>query len=374
MSQDKEEYYSLADILYFIRLLGRFLTRKWWILLFGAAVGVLLGALYFNYFQKPKYEAVCTFILEEKQTGLAGLNGLASQIGLDMGGTGGAGSLFAGDNILDILKSKTIIENVLLTKADSVDGIHQTLADRFLAFSNWKQNWASKEGLKNISFSNYKAKQSLTLTQDSVLNLIYESLLKNSLSTDRLNKKGSIIKVMITAADPVFAKLMSERIIEESKTFYITIKTNTAQQNVNRLERKSDSLLALLNNKSYEAANAVVLDANPAFRNLAVPSELKMRDKSILGSLYAEMIKNLELSRVSLSQQTPLIQILDKPTLPLVNQKKSFLVLTLSFALGGLCIAFGFLCLSFLFKSTSKGTINQVGVSFINQSPTIIKS
>jgi hypothetical protein len=189
-----------------------------------------------------------------------------------------------------------------------------------------------------------------------------------------LNKKGSIIKVMITAADPVFAKLMSERIIEESKTFYITIKTNTAQQNVNRLERKSDSLLALLNNKSYEAANAVVLDANPAFRNLAVPSELKMRDKSILGSLYAEMIKNLELSRVSLSQQTPLIQILDKPTLPLVNQKKSFLVLTLSFALGGLCIAFGFLCLSFLFKSASKGTINQVGVSFINQSPTIIKS
>src|SRR6476620_6214640 len=111
MSQDKEAYYSLADMLHFISLLGLYLTRKWWILLFGAAVGVLLGALYFNYYQKPKYEAVCTFILEEKQTGLSGINGLASQFGFDVGGMSGAGSLFAGDNILDILKSKTIIEN-----------------------------------------------------------------------------------------------------------------------------------------------------------------------------------------------------------------------------------------------------------------------
>ena len=94
-----------------------------------------------------------------------------------------------------------------------------------------------------------------------------------------------------------------------------------------------------------------MLDGNPALKNLNVPSELKVRDKTILGTLYSEIVKNLELSRVSLSQQTPIIQVLDKPTLPLVNKEKSFLLLVSFSAFVSLLLTCVVLFLKFLSSS-----------------------
>jgi uncharacterized protein involved in exopolysaccharide biosynthesis len=348
MEANKEEYYSLQDIINFIRQLGNYLLRKWWLLLLCTGIFILLGIAYYNFFQKPKYEAVCTFILEEKQSGIGNLGGLASQFGFDIGSLGSGESIFAGDNILDILKSKNIIQNVLLSKIDSNNSSKSIrLADFFLEFSGWKKRWSENKDLQNFSFANYTNEES-SLQQDSVLNLIYDNLLKHSLTTERLNKKGSIIKITFTSVNTNFAKLMTERIVEASKIFYITIKTNTLQQNVNRLERKSDSLLALLNYKSYEVASAAVLDANPAIKSANVPSELKSRDKTILSALYSEMVKNLELSRISLSQQTPVIQILDSPTLPLADKSKTLLFLVLTSTLAGLLVTAIVLALRFL--------------------------
>jgi hypothetical protein len=351
MQETKEDNLSLGDLINSFRSFFHYLLKKKWSLLLIAIAGAGLGTVYF-YFQKPKYDAVCTFILEEKQTGLGGLSGLASQFGFDVGSLSGGGSIFAGDNILDILKSKKVIQNVLLSKVDSSKAADdQTLADLFLEFKGWKKKWSSEKGLDPINFKGYRPDVGLLLKQDSVLGLIHEDLIKNALTTERLNKKGSIIKVVFTAPNQYFAKLMTDRVIEESKTFYITIKTNTAQQNVNRLERKSDSLLALLNNKSFEAASAVVLDANPALRTLSVPVELKTRDKTVLGALYSEVVKNLELSRISLSQQTPVIQILDQPGYPLVNKKKTLPFLIVVFAFGSLSFSVLIMALRILFIS-----------------------
>ena len=74
-------------------------------------VGFALGTVFY-YRQKPKYRAVCTFILEEKSSGGGGLSGLASQFGLNIGSLSG-GSIFSGDNIINILKSKKVVEQVL---------------------------------------------------------------------------------------------------------------------------------------------------------------------------------------------------------------------------------------------------------------------
>jgi hypothetical protein len=353
--EEKEDSISLSNIVKSVKSFFRYLLKKKWVLVSITIIAAVLGAVYYNV-QKPKYEAVCTFILEEKQSGLGNLGNLASQFGLDMGSlTGGSASLFAGDNILDILKSKKIIRNVLLSKVDSSKGKNgEALADLFLDFRNWKRKWSSKEGLKDLNFKNYQPGVPLSLQQDSVLALIHEDILKNGLSAERLNKKGSIIKVLLTVANQHFAKLMTDRMIDESKIFYITIKTNTAQQNVDRLERKADSLLMLLNTKSFEAASAIALDPNPAFRTLAVPAELKTRDKSVLGALYAEVVKNLEISRFSLSQQTPVIQVLDKPEYPLVDQKKSMAFLIVVFAFGGFVLTVLLMGLRFLLLSIAK--------------------
>jgi hypothetical protein len=70
-----------------------------------------------------------------------------------------------------------------------------------------------------------------------------------------------------------------------------------------------------------------------------------MRDKTVLGTLYAEVTKNLEASKMLLSQQTPVIELLDKPEHLLKDLKKSLLFCLVVFsALTG----FFYLILSFI--------------------------
>jgi hypothetical protein len=57
-----------------------------------------------------------TFALEEGESGGGSLSGLASQFGYNIGGGGGA---FTGDNLLELMKSRRLIQDVLLTPGAS---------------------------------------------------------------------------------------------------------------------------------------------------------------------------------------------------------------------------------------------------------------
>jgi hypothetical protein len=302
-------------------------------------------AILYYFIQKPKYEASCSFILEEKQSGLGGLSGLASQFGFDFGGNSG-GSLFAGDNILEILKSKTIIRTVLLSGIDSSS--NKKLIDQFIELKGWDKDWENNPRLKGINFSNAgTGAQHLTLQQDSVLGVAHKALVEKHVVVERMIKKGSLVRVSVTSANEIFSKLMAERIVQNAKNMYVQIKTSTASTNVRRLENKADSLLILLNAKSYQTAGSIIVDGNPGLRTSAVPAELNMRDKMVLQTLYAEIVKNLEVSRTALMQQTPVIQVIDAPEFPLIRKTKSLALLTAIAIMAGLVLANVFLLIKY---------------------------
>jgi uncharacterized membrane protein (UPF0136 family) len=341
---EKEDNYSLKDSYVNSIDFIRYLISKW---IYIIALLILLVAcgIFLYYRQKPKFEAVSTFILEEKQSGLGGLSSIASQIGLDIAGAGG-GSLFAGDNILEILKSRKIIQNVLLTPIDS--NSNKKLADLFIENNGWKNKWVKSERLNGINFNDVIPSYKLTLPQDSVLNLAHTQLIKNDLKVERLVKKGSMLKVSVKSSNEVFAKLFVERLIDNAKRMYVQVKTGNASINVGRMEKKADSLLRLLNSKSYQTAGSFVIDANPGLKSIAVPLELNQRDKLVLQTLYGEVVKNLEISRISLMQQTPVIEVLDSPSFPLIDKRKSLAFFILISALVSLTLSTAF----FLFKYT----------------------
>lgn len=319
------------------------------LLVFG--LSILAGIiLYYN--QKPNYQAVTTFILEEKSTPGSGLAGLASQFGLDIGSLGG-GSIFTGDNILDILRSKKIINEVLLTRLDSGKNT-QTLADLFLDFKGWKKKWQNEADLKDVNFNNVQSLETLSLKQDSILNEIHSFIIKHALSADRLNKKGSIISVQVTATNSLFARLMTERVVSAAANLYLDIKTGTAQANIAKLQRRSDSLLVLLNQKSYVAAANQPLDINPGVKSAVVPLEIVSRDKTVLATLYAEVTKNLEVSKLILSQQTPVMQILDGPGQVLNDNKHSLTYMLIVTPVAGLVLYFVLAFPFFLWSGRTK--------------------
>jgi uncharacterized protein involved in exopolysaccharide biosynthesis len=347
MEQNIQDYYSLKDVSNHILSFIKYLRKKLWMLLLVLGLSILTAILlYYN--QKPNYRAVTTFILEEKSTPGSGLAGLASQFGFDMGSLGG-GSIFTGDNILDILRSKKIINEVLLTKLDSGRN-SQTLADLFLDFKGWKK----KAELKGVNFTNVQSLETLSLKQDSVLNEIHSYIVKHSLSADRVNKKGSIISVQVTSTNSFFARLITERMVRAAANLYLDIKTGTAQANISKLQRRSDSLLVLLNHKSYVAAANQPLDINPGVKSAVVPLEIVSRDKTVLATLYAEVTKNLEASKLILSQQTPVIQILDRPGQLLNDNKRSLTYMLIVTPVAGIVIYFILAFPFFLWSDRSK--------------------
>jgi hypothetical protein len=324
----------LGDVIESVKRFFSYLRSQSKLIALCGLLGLVLPLIY-RALQKPAYAASTTFILEEKSATGGGLAGIASQVGLDLGSLGSGSSLFTGDNILDIIKSRVIIEKVLLTPISGNSG--KTLADLYLEFSGMGEKLPAPVSFASPSVAH-------TVYQDSVLYVMYDQIAKKNVSVDRLNKKGSIFKIVTVSQNQVFSKNFAERLLKETTTYYVNVKTSTAAANVKRLQARGDSLLRVLNAKSYNAASFQILDPNVAFKSMSVPAEVSSRDKSIVFSIYAEVTKNLEMSRIALVSQTPVIQLLDVPKYPLMDDRKSYLFLGLVGFIAGIFAAI-FLCL-----------------------------
>jgi uncharacterized protein involved in exopolysaccharide biosynthesis len=145
------------------------------------------------------------------------------------------------------------------------------------------------------------------------------------LTVNKLDKKLSIIAVQVVSKDELFAKNFNLKLVETVNNFYTLTKTKKSNQNVIVLQRQADSVKMILNSSLSGVASAIDANpnANPQLLALRVPSQKKQVDVQANTAIYAEMVKNLELSKISLRQDMPLIQIIDKPVLPLLKSKLS---------------------------------------------------
>ncbi|MBA4258950.1 MAG: hypothetical protein C0446_07285 [Chitinophaga sp.] len=344
MMKNQPTTVALSQFLAEAKAMGQY----WWNMRKLVVLALLLvngvAALY-SFLQKQQYEAEVSFILEEKSAGGGGsLSGIASQFGIDLGGLGAGGSIFSGDNILDILRSRHIVEKVLLSKIDSSKGLSsETLADLYLP--------QLRKKVPAVSYNNVVYPKPMTRLQDSVLYFIFDQIVQKNLVVDRVNKKGSIIKATVVTQSETFSKIFSDRLVHETIQLYVDQKTSLSNRNIARLEKRADSLLRILNNKSYQSASLQILDANTAFRSTAVPVELSQREKTISFALYSEVVKNLEASRMSLASQTPIINMLDTAKYPLLNRKKSIVLIL---AAASALVVFFSVVIAFFFYPSKK--------------------
>lgn len=286
-----------------------------------------------------------TFVVEDAKGGSgAGLASLAGQFGFDVGG-GGGGSIFSGDNILLFLKSESLVRETLLTSFDEKSGV--TLADRYAEVNKLKEAWRKNKKIGEINFSKFKIEQ-LPRKEDSLLQSIEAGIIKNELAIAKPDKKASFIEAKSTSLDEAFAKIFLDRLVKVATERYVESKTKTKTANVAMLQKRADSLSAVLNNKTFSAAASQqsLVDANPALKTSAISSEITTRDKTMAATVFAEVVKNLELSKTLLNQETPVIQIVDQSTFPLEKEKVGKLK---SLMLGGFLA--GFLTILYLIAS-----------------------
>lgn len=323
----QEDEISLKELILKLKAWWEYLWTKKWIVIAAGIIGGLSG-LGYAYTKKPIYTATTTFVLEtgEKGGGLGNLAGLASMAGLDLGSGGG---IFQGDNILELYKSRTMLEKTLMSPVDN--NSQQPLIERYLEISGMRENWKEEPKLQGLQF---RVGEILTQTKDaqqrrlkdSVVSNIVDDLNKTALKVGKPDKKLSIIKVDVKSKDEIFAKRFNEELVDNVNEFYVQTKTKKSLDNVKILQHKTDSVRKVMNGAIYSAA--AVADATPNLNptkqvQRAAPVQRAQFSAETNKAILGEMLKNLEMSKMALQKETPLIQVVDVPIYPLIKQSLS---------------------------------------------------
>lgn len=308
------------------------------VVLLGAALG-----LAYSIFKPVRYNAEITFSVEDsKSIGGGLLSSLGGSIGMDIGSLAGSGNgVLSGDNVLSLLKSKSMMAECLKTpypldanligssKTDSTSNsqsdsvkkgsavANYVIADRYADIYGLREKWA---GNKKIGRVIYFGQPDVNIRlQDSLLKLIIKRIEEKELTVIKPDKKLSFFNIAVNTKDELMSLLITQRIIKIATDFYVNAKVGRLKSNIERLEKRTDSISSLLNQQTYAATEdaRLLLNVNPADINAPVYSEISQRDKMVLTTIYAELMKNLEVSKAALIQETPTVQIVDQPSFPL---------------------------------------------------------
>ena len=315
---------SLKDLFAKIKHWIFLLQKQFWKIVFAAIFGASIGYFY-AYLTPTLYNAKLSFVVEEGKGANGGLASLAGQFGFDIGGGGGT-SLLSGDNILMFLKSTSLTKESLLSTFDS--STNTSLADRYADVYGYREKWANSKKVGKKIYFPPNSNLPYTRLQDSLLGVIVKKVLKKEITVDRPEKKASFIIVQSSMKDEILSKLFCLLLVQKATDRYVQSKIKRQKINVERLQRRADSIALALNNKTYSNASyqEKILDINPTERTSLVNVEVSNRDKMMLATIYGEVVKNLEIAKIQLTQDTPTIQIVDSPELPLNSTIMSKLI------------------------------------------------
>ena len=302
------------------------LLQKWWLILI---IGFLAGlaGIYYASKQKIYYQSRLTFALDEGEGG--GINSainIAAQFGLSIGN---GKEVFAGDNIIEIMKSRRIIENTLLS-VDTFDNKAFTFVEYFL-----NQQEKKDSTTRSIHFPVNQTQSTFSYAQDSLLYECYLQFARSYITCDKPDRKYNIFEVNVKNENEKFAKDFTDRIVEETNRFYTTISTKKAKQTLDILEQRVADMKSNVNSSIGSRAEVQDKNLNPVFSEAQVPVLKAQTNIQVYGAAYGEMFKNLEIARYQYLKQIPLMQIIDPADYPMKKIKAGKLKTAIVFS----CVA-----------------------------------
>jgi hypothetical protein len=294
----------------------RYLWSKWLILgIAGLVCGVL--TMLYTWFSLPSYTATLSFVLSSSSQ-TTGLMGLASQFGIDL--SSGSDDAFTGGNIMALMNSQTMVQKALLQKPE---GSNELLVNMLAKDKKMDQGWNNSPRTKGAyPFPDDASK--FTGVQDSLFRGIYKDVAENYLNISKPDDNESVYVVETTSHDELFSLYLTKYLVDATSKFYIDTKTSVAKTNLAMIQHEADSLRRLLTGSISSTTQIYdqTYNLNPAYqsqRNGAQEGQLTI---TAVGTAYGEVLKNLELAKITLLKETPLYQVIDEPQLPLVADKR----------------------------------------------------
>ena len=318
----QEERISLSLLVEGFKEWFNFLVSKTNQIIFGSII-VLFFTISYNYLISPIHYARTTFVLDnENSAGSIGdLSSLASLAGINASSFIDASSLFQIDNIQELYRSNSMIKQTLLSNANYSDK-NFLIIERFVKAESLENKWTNL----GVQMSDFNLKKSSRI-KDSLVKELIKIIKKDYLIVDKPSRKTTILEIGFDHKDEVLAKTFNENLVRIVNDFYNKTKTLKTGLNLEILQRQADSIKIVLDTSIMMLAETdqSIPNPNPLTKVSLVPYQKAMIDVQTNGAIYQELLKQLELAKVSHRNKMPLIQIIDKPEFPLENSRWKFL-------------------------------------------------
>ena len=331
----QDDEISLKELIERGKALFTYFMGYKWVIVAAGLLGGGIGFGYAHFFNVEEYESKLTFAIEEKSGG-GSLMGLASQFGVDIGG--GGGSMFTSDNLLLLFKSNRIIQGALLRPLTEVK--EGNLYNHYLTIHYQKALNENEISILPLDLGREK----FSRAQDSLLKEVSLEFTENQLTIEKKDKKASFIDITVKDQSELFAFWMNRYLVEEATHLYLDLKVGKMKRSVTILQNRVDSVQRILDGTMRSAASGIDQSMGLVSNVPRVGTAKKQMEVQMLGTLFGELTKNLELTKFTLDREEPTIQIVDAPTFPLVKSGKGRVKFG---AIGG--FLFGFITLGWLY-------------------------
>ena len=298
----------------------------------------LVLILAYNYIKSPIHFARTSFVLdsESSSNSIGDIASLASLAGINASSFIDSSSLFQIDNIQELYRSSSMLKKTLLTKYTF--GNHtDILINKFGKEEKIDKKW-NKLG---IDFSNQTLIELKSRLHDSVLMEAVKIIKEKYLFVDKPSRKTTILEIGFDHKNELLAKSFNENLVSIVNNFYFKTKTKKTGENLEILQRQADSVKNVLDKSILFLAekDQSIPNPNPLTKVSLVPYQKALVDVQANGAIYQEIVTQLELAKVNHRNKTPLIQIIDKPTLPLENSRLKFMECLIYGLFGGFLLA-----------------------------------
>jgi len=330
----EDDEITLRELILKVQEFFQELVRNW--LLLGIIVFAACALFVANYYFKDTvYKAEMTFLLAgEGGQGGGQLGGLLGQFGLG----GGGGAALSPSRIIELSKSRLIIQKILFERAE-IDSQDDFFANHFIRELDLHDHWegGKLEGLlfTHDSLSNFSLDENSALRTLQVIVAIGNDDYDPIMELDH-NEGTGMMELTIYSSSEELAYKFSDAVYEVLQAYYVQQTIEPQQRTYNAMKQKVDSLSARIS--SLENSLAQYTDSN--YGTYSASSQIKrghlQRELSFTASAYGEAIKNMEVASFSLETAKPVFQLIDAPLLPLSKENNSYIMaIILGVALGG---------------------------------------
>ena len=299
------------------------LRRAWVSIL---AISLIAAALSFFYFSsKPiLYKARLSFMLNEDESSqLSSTNAILGQFGFPI-----MNQRLNISKVLELSKSRKIIQDAIFQEKE-INSKTTYLANHIIDAYELSKIWVKKfPEMENFNFEHssvdsFSSYENIALRDLAVLIAGTPANRNNALIETDYGQNTTIMSYVTHSIDQLISYHLTNEIFESTSTFYVEKAVEKQMTTYNVLASKKDSLVKEYNRLEYKYADLSDRSSGLFSKKSDIKRERARAEMLQMGSALAKLEENLAFVEFGIENNTPILQIIDAPILPLEEVKMS---------------------------------------------------